>query len=39
VTVTVKAGKGNALALEAGTKAKATSVLYAIPGDTVPTAV
>jgi hypothetical protein len=39
VTVTVKAGKGNALALEAGTKVKATSVLYAIPGDTVPTAV
>jgi len=39
VTVTVKAGKGNALALEAGTKVKATSVVYAIPGDTIPTAV
>jgi hypothetical protein len=39
VTVTVKAGKGNALALEAGTKAKATSVVYAIPGDIIPTAV
>jgi hypothetical protein len=36
VTVTVKAGKGNALALESGTKAKATSVLYAIPGDIIP---
>lgn len=36
VTVTVKAGKGNSLALEAGSKSKMTSVMYAIPGDTIP---
>ena len=36
VTVTVKAGKGNALALEAGSKAKITSIMYAIPGDVIP---
>lgn len=36
VTVTVKAGKGNAIALEAGSKAKMTSVVYAIPGDVIP---
>ena len=36
-TVTVKAGKGNAIALEAGTNAKTTSVVYAIPGDDIPT--
>ena len=36
VTVTVKAGKGNAIALEAGSKAKMTSVIYAIPGDVIP---
>ena len=35
-SVTVKAGKGNAIALEAGSKAKITSVLYAIPGDVIP---
>jgi hypothetical protein len=39
VTVTVKAGKGNAVVVESGSKAKTTSVLYAIPGDTIPTAV
>lgn len=36
VSVTVKAGKGNAIALEAGSKAKITSLMYAIPGDVVP---
>ena len=36
VTVTVKAGKGNAIALEAGSKAKVTSIMYAIPGDVIP---
>lgn len=36
VTVAVKAGKGNAIALEAGSKAKITSILYAIPGDVIP---
>lgn len=36
VTVTVKAGKGNAIALEAGSKAKITSIMYAIPGDVIP---
>jgi hypothetical protein len=36
VTVAVKAGKGNAIALEAGSKAKITSVIYAIPGDVIP---
>lgn len=36
VTVTVKAGKGNSLALEAGSKAKITSIVYAIPGDVIP---
>jgi hypothetical protein len=36
VTVTVKAGKGNSLALESGSEKKMTSVVYAIPGDTIP---
>lgn len=36
VSLTIKAGKGNAVALEAGSKAKLTSVLYAIPGDALP---
>lgn len=36
VTLTVKAGKGNAIALESGSKAKITSILYAIPGDVIP---
>lgn len=36
VTVTVKAGNGNAIALEAGSKAKITSIMYAIPGDVIP---
>jgi hypothetical protein len=36
VTVTVKAGKGNSLALESGSEKKMTSVMYAIPGDTIP---
>jgi len=36
VTVTVKAGKGNSLALEGGTAGKIASVIYAIPGDTIP---
>lgn len=36
VTVTVKAGKGNAIALEAGSKSKITSIVYAIPGDVIP---
>jgi hypothetical protein len=39
VTVTVKAGKGNSLALESGSKKKITSVVYAIPGDTIPSQV
>lgn len=36
VDLNIKAGKGNAVALEAGSKAKVTSVLYAIPGDALP---
>ena len=39
ITVTVKAGKGNAIALESGSKKKITSVVYAIPGDIIPTQV
>ncbi|MDP4689365.1 MAG: hypothetical protein NWR17_06925 [Candidatus Nanopelagicales bacterium] len=39
VTVTVKAGKGNSLALESGSKKKITSVVYAIPGDIIPSQV
>jgi hypothetical protein len=35
VTLSVKAGKGNALAMEAGSNAKVASVLYAIPGDVI----
>lgn len=37
VRLTVSAGKGNAVVVESGSKAKATSVLYVIPGDTIPT--
>jgi hypothetical protein len=36
VSVTVKAGKGNAIVLESGSNAKVTSIIYAIPGDTIP---
>lgn len=36
VTVTMKVGKGNAVALEAGSKAKISSIMYAIPGDSLP---
>lgn len=36
VNLTVKAGKGNAIALEAGSKAKVASIVYAIPGDVLP---
>lgn len=36
VSVTVKAGKGNGIALEAGSKTKITSIMYAIPGDVIP---
>lgn len=39
VKLTVSAGKGNAVVVESGSKAKMTSVLYAIPGDTIPTSV
>lgn len=39
VKLTVSAGKGNAVVVESGSKAKATSVLYVIPGDTIPTAI
>jgi hypothetical protein len=35
VTFSVKAGKGNALAMESGSNAKVASVLYAIPGDVI----
>lgn len=36
VDLTATAGKGNAVALEAGSKAKVSSMLYAIPGDALP---
>jgi hypothetical protein len=36
VTVSVKAGKGNAVVVESGSKAKAASIVYAIPGDFIP---
>lgn len=36
VTVTVKAGKGNSVVVESGSKAKWASIMYAIPGDVVP---
>jgi hypothetical protein len=39
VALTVSAGKGNAVVVEAGSKAKATSILYVIPGDTIPTSI
>jgi hypothetical protein len=36
VTVTVTTGKGNAVVVESGSKAKWASIMYAIPGDVVP---
>ena len=36
LTATVTAGKGNAIVVESGSKAKMTSVIYAIPGDAIP---
>ncbi|TEX50392.1 MAG: hypothetical protein B7C55_11140, partial [Actinomycetales bacterium mxb001] len=34
--LTVKVGKGNAVVIEPGTKGKARSVMYVIPGDVFP---
>ena len=39
VKLTVSAGQGNAVVVEAGSKKKATSILYVIPGDTIPTSI
>lgn len=36
VAVTVKAGKGNAVVVESGSSKKWASIMYAIPGDVVP---
>ncbi len=35
-SLTVRAGKGNSIVVEPGTRAKATSVMYAIPSDALP---
>lgn len=34
--LTIQAGKGNAIVVEPGSKAKISSILYAIPGDVIP---
>lgn len=39
VAATVTAGKGNAIVVESGSKSKMTSVIYAIPGDSMPAGV
>ncbi|MEY3733193.1 MAG: hypothetical protein RL347_552 [Actinomycetota bacterium] len=36
LAITVSVGKGNAAVIEPGSKAKTTSIVYAIPGDAVP---
>ena len=36
VTVSIRAGKGNAVVVESGSKAKWASIMYAIPGNVVP---
>lgn len=36
LAVTVKVAKGNAAVIEPGSKAKVTSIVYAVPGDAIP---
>jgi len=38
LAITVRVAKGNAAVIEPGSRAKTTSIVYAIPGDVIPTA-
>lgn len=38
LAITVRVAKGNAAVIEPGSRAKTTSIVYAIPGDAIPTA-
>lgn len=38
LAITIKVAKGNAAVIEPGSRAKTTSLVYAVPGDAIPTA-